>query len=144
MVYILRFFLFIKCSLFHNSNLFGSCLIHILYTRCAKIKKKNNSGAKMLILFNIQILLYPSSFKVRLMFILHVWLVNIQEWASEEVKYWAMNHSSRNVWPMLSFFCVFRFRLTGIFTFHGLLIQSNAWRQGLWATAVRCFLSLVW
>jgi len=31
--------------LFHNSNLFGSCIIHILYTECAKIKK-NNSGAK--------------------------------------------------------------------------------------------------
>jgi len=26
--------------LFHNSNLFGSCIIHILYTECAKIKKK--------------------------------------------------------------------------------------------------------
>ena len=37
-----------KCSLFHNANLFGSCIIHILYTGCAKIKKKN-SGAKGLI-----------------------------------------------------------------------------------------------
>jgi len=36
-----------KCSLFHNSNIFGSCIIHILYTGCAKIKK-NNSGAKRL------------------------------------------------------------------------------------------------
>jgi len=26
-----------KCSLFHNSNVFGSCFIHILYTVCAKI-----------------------------------------------------------------------------------------------------------
>jgi len=25
--------------LFHNSKLFGSCIIHILYTGCAKIKK---------------------------------------------------------------------------------------------------------
>jgi len=33
--------------LFHNSNLFGSCIIHILCTECAKIKK-NNSGAKRL------------------------------------------------------------------------------------------------
>jgi len=33
--------------LFHNSNVFGSCFIHILYTGCAKIKK-NNSGAKRL------------------------------------------------------------------------------------------------
>jgi hypothetical protein len=36
-----------KCSLFHNSNVFGSCVIHILYTGCAKIKK-NNSSAKRL------------------------------------------------------------------------------------------------
>ena len=28
-----------KCSLFHNANLFGSCIIHILYTGCATIKK---------------------------------------------------------------------------------------------------------
>jgi hypothetical protein len=33
------FFLDSKCSLFHNSNVFGSCIIHILYTGCAKIKK---------------------------------------------------------------------------------------------------------
>jgi hypothetical protein len=29
-----------KCCLFHNSNVFGSCVIHILYIGCAKIKKK--------------------------------------------------------------------------------------------------------
>ena len=46
MVYTLRFFFSSKCSLFHNANLFGSCIIHILYTECAKIKKKKNSGAK--------------------------------------------------------------------------------------------------
>ena len=45
MVYTFRFFLF-KCSLFHNANLFRPCIIHILYTGCAKIKKNNNSGAK--------------------------------------------------------------------------------------------------
>jgi hypothetical protein len=28
-----------KCSVFHNSKVFGSCIIHILYTGCAKIKK---------------------------------------------------------------------------------------------------------
>ena len=38
-----------KCSLFHNANLFGSCIIHILYTGCAKITKNNNSGVKGLI-----------------------------------------------------------------------------------------------
>ena len=30
MVYTLRFFS-LKCSLFHNSNVFVSCIIHILY-----------------------------------------------------------------------------------------------------------------
>jgi len=40
MVYTLRFYSS-KCGLFHNSNVFGSCIIHILYTGCAKIKKKN-------------------------------------------------------------------------------------------------------
>ena len=34
------FFSSSKCSLFHNSNVFGSCIIHILYTGCAKIRKK--------------------------------------------------------------------------------------------------------
>ena len=38
MVYTLRFFSS-KCSLFHNSKVFGSCIIHILCTGCAKIKK---------------------------------------------------------------------------------------------------------
>ena len=31
------FFFSSKCSLFHNANLFGSCIIHILYTGCSKI-----------------------------------------------------------------------------------------------------------
>ena len=31
-----------KCSLFHNANLFGSCIIHILYTGVLKLKKKNS------------------------------------------------------------------------------------------------------
>jgi len=47
MVYTLRFFSSSKCSLFHKSNVFGSCIIHILYTGCVKIKN-NNSGAKRL------------------------------------------------------------------------------------------------
>ena len=48
MVYTLRFFSS-KCSLFHNSNIFCSCIIHILYTECAKLKK--NSAAKRLMHF---------------------------------------------------------------------------------------------
>jgi len=47
MAYTLLFFFSSKCSLFHNSNVFGSCIIHISYTGCAKIKK-NNSGTKRL------------------------------------------------------------------------------------------------
>jgi len=31
------FFLSSKCSFLHNSNIFGFCVIHILYTECAKI-----------------------------------------------------------------------------------------------------------
>ena len=44
MLYTLRFFSS-KCSLFHNANLFGSYIIHILYTGVLKLKK-NDSGAK--------------------------------------------------------------------------------------------------
>ena len=43
------FFSSSKCSLFHNANFFGSCIIHILYTGVLKLKKYN-SGAKGLIL----------------------------------------------------------------------------------------------
>ena len=34
------FFFSSKCSLFHNSNVFASCIINILCTGCAQIKKK--------------------------------------------------------------------------------------------------------
>jgi len=47
MEYTLRFFFSSECSLFHNSNVFGSCIIHILYTGVLKFKK-SNSGAKRL------------------------------------------------------------------------------------------------
>ena len=40
MLYTLRVFFPSKCSLFHNSNVFGSCIIHILYTGVLKLKKK--------------------------------------------------------------------------------------------------------
>jgi hypothetical protein len=42
-----------KCRLFHNATLFGSCIIHILNTGCAKIKKR--SGAKGLSEFTVQL-----------------------------------------------------------------------------------------
>jgi len=46
MLYTLRFFFSSKYSLFHNAIFFGACIIHILYTECAEIKKNNNSSAK--------------------------------------------------------------------------------------------------
>ena len=45
MVYTLLSFLF-KMQVFHNCNVFGSRIIHILYTGYAKIKK--NSGSERL------------------------------------------------------------------------------------------------
>ena len=53
MVYTLLFSLSLssKCSLFRNSNVFDSCIIDILYTGCAKIKRKINSGDKRLTVF---------------------------------------------------------------------------------------------
>jgi hypothetical protein len=46
MVYTIRFFFFF-CSLIHNSNMFGSCIIHCYIQDVLKLKK-NNSGAKRL------------------------------------------------------------------------------------------------
>ena len=46
------FFSSSKCSLFHNSKVLGSCIIHILYTGVLKFKK-NNSGAKRLTKWNV-------------------------------------------------------------------------------------------
>jgi hypothetical protein len=48
MLHILRFFSSSKCRLFHKATFLGSCVIRILHTGCAKIKKQN-SGAKRLI-----------------------------------------------------------------------------------------------
>ena len=54
MVCSLLFSLSSKCSLFHNSNVFSSCIIHILYKGCAKFKKKNNFGTERLIVFEME------------------------------------------------------------------------------------------
>ena len=40
------FFFSSKCCLFHNSNVFGSCVIHILYTGVLKLKKKTIPSPK--------------------------------------------------------------------------------------------------
>ena len=37
MLHTFRFFFSSKCRLFHNATFFGSCIIHILNTECAKI-----------------------------------------------------------------------------------------------------------
>ena len=41
MVYTLRFFSSSKCNLFHNSNVFDSCIIHILYMYSTNIGTEN-------------------------------------------------------------------------------------------------------
>jgi len=69
MVYTLRFFSS-KCSLLHNSNVFGSCFIHILYTGCAKFKK-NNSGAKRLMSRGDNCVIFFFTFQYNLIIILH-------------------------------------------------------------------------
>ena len=57
MVYTLRFFS-LQNAVFHKSNVFGSCIIHILYTGVQKLKK-NNSGAKSLMLVSDRIVNVP-------------------------------------------------------------------------------------
>ena len=52
MLYTLRFYS-LKCSLFHNANLFGSYNIHILYTGCAKVKKKFSGAKELTILTDV-------------------------------------------------------------------------------------------
>jgi hypothetical protein len=37
MLHTLRFFSSSKCRLFHNATFYGVCIIHTLYTECAKI-----------------------------------------------------------------------------------------------------------
>ena len=39
MLYTLRFLFLFKMQFAHNANLFGSCIIHILYTGVLKFKK---------------------------------------------------------------------------------------------------------
>ena len=53
--YILSVYSSSKCSLFHNCNLFASCIIHILYMGVLNFKK--NSDAKRLIIIIIIIII---------------------------------------------------------------------------------------
>jgi len=50
MLYTLRFFFSSKCSLFHNSNAFGSCIIHILIQGVQKFKKYNSGRGSLTML----------------------------------------------------------------------------------------------
>ena len=73
MVYNLRFFSS-KCSLFHNSNIFCSCIIHILYTGVLKLKY--NSGAKR-VLNMAYTLRFFCSLQNALCFIIRTYLVPV-------------------------------------------------------------------
>ena len=89
MVYTLRFFFSSKCSLFHNSNVFGSCIIHILYTGCAKIKK-NNSGAKRLIIGTFELSALEqshSTYSAQLLIIVHSYTLWLQDCALAEHRF---------------------------------------------------------
>ena len=56
-----------KCSLFHNSSVFCSCIIHILYTVCAKIKKISFQNA---VCFIILTYLVPVLFTFYIQYVL--------------------------------------------------------------------------
>jgi len=55
----------------HNSNVFGSCFIHILYTECAKIKKKNYDAKRLIVPLNKPVVLFTISTMLSLL--LTIW-----------------------------------------------------------------------
>jgi hypothetical protein len=76
-------------QLFHNSKVFGSCIIHILYTGCAKIKK--NSGAKRLTIVlpdTVHTLGYHRVY-IRGIFLIKtfVWKADVYLWVMSEYVY---------------------------------------------------------
>jgi len=72
MVYTLLFFP-PKCSLFHNSNVFGFCIIQILYTGCAKIEKNNSVAKRVIMLSVIKIIEY--SLKKLIYYKQYIWFL---------------------------------------------------------------------
>jgi len=78
MVYTLRFFPS-KCSLFHNSNLFGSCIIHILYTGCAKIKKKKSGAKRLMYPTQQEVACGSLAGKIKINVIYGIWSCQIQK-----------------------------------------------------------------
>ena len=100
MVYTLRFFFSSQCSLFHNCNLFGSCIIHTLYTGVLKLNIYSaNIGTEYFkhgiytlrfFLFAMQFfhncnlfgsciihILYTGCAKIKQIFIQQIWVLNI-------------------------------------------------------------------
>jgi len=51
---VLSFFLSSKCSLFHNPNVFGSCIIHILYIYSTNIGTKYFKHGIYSLFFSLQ------------------------------------------------------------------------------------------
>ena len=85
MVYTLSFFLFKVQFSFHNSNVFGSCIIHILYIYSTNIDTeyfKHGIYSKFFFVFKMQFLFHNSnvfgSCIIHIyIFIQQIWLLNI-------------------------------------------------------------------
>jgi len=82
MVYTLRFFFFSKCSLFHNSNAFGSCITHILYIYSTNIGTeyfKHGIYSSVFFLSSKYSLFHNSNvFGSRIIHILYIYSTNIR------------------------------------------------------------------
>jgi len=78
MVYTLRFFSS-KCSLFHNSNVFGSCIIHILYIYSTNIGTEYFNMVYTLHFFTSKCSLFHNSnvFGSCIIHILYIYSTNI-------------------------------------------------------------------
>ena len=79
MVYTLRFFPSSKCSLFHNSNVFGSCIIHILFIYQANIGTEYFKHGIYCPFFSFKMQFFHNSnvFGSRIIHILYIYSTNI-------------------------------------------------------------------
>ena len=68
MVYTLRFFSLQNAVCFNNSNVFGSCIIHILYTGCAK----HGIYSPFFFLFKMQFVLIILTYLVPVLFTFYI------------------------------------------------------------------------
>ena len=139
MVYTLRFFLSSKCSLFHNSNVFGSCIIHILYTGVLKLKKNNNTGAKMLT--------YEEAEHTRVFFILHVRYNVFQNSSLDQILLTHLQKLTFSLWRKFillsswlwhrALFLVPTFRMYILPPSSWIFVDMETWNQiGLYVTSV--------